>query len=164
MTPPEHPHHAPRPLRDAMRPHPEGGRHRVIWESGQPVHPLDHRSERAAGTAIQYLLDPGEGAAWHRVDSDELWIWQDGGPAHLLTADAPPGAPGHRPTAHRLGPDGDHRPWDGMHRLVPAGTWQSTRLLEPVYALFVCVVAPGFDTRDYTLLPTRRADPPDGPS
>jgi predicted cupin superfamily sugar epimerase len=97
---------APEPLRDAMEPHPEGGRYRPIWESGQSVTPRDGRSSRAAGTAIQYLLDPGEEAAWHRVDSDELWLWQHGGPARLLTASAPPGAPGHHPAAHLLGPSG----------------------------------------------------------
>ncbi|MGW9436125.1 cupin domain-containing protein [Streptomyces sp. NPDC055607] len=150
---------APEKLRSIMEPHPEGGRFRQIWTSEQRVAPLDGRSARTAGTAIQYLLDPGEKARWHRVDSDELWVWQDGGPARLLTASAPPGAPGHHPGAHRLGPAGlsagDGRgpgPWESMQHLVPAGTWQSTRLLSRTYALFLCVVAPGFDTRDYTLL------------
>lgn len=150
---------APESLRDAMEPHPEGGRYRMIWESGQSVIPRDGRSSRTAGTAIQYLLDPGEEAAWHRVDSDELWLWQHGGPAQLLTASAPPGTPGHNPAVHLLGPcrtaDGDEataaRPWDAMHHIVTAGTWQSTHLLTRTYALFVCVVAPGFDTRDYAL-------------
>ncbi|MFE5729597.1 cupin domain-containing protein [Streptomyces sp. NPDC056528] len=142
-----------------MAPHPEGGRFRQIWTSEQRVAPLDGRSARTAGTAIQYLLDPGEEARWHRVDSDELWVWQDGGPARLLTASAPPGTPGHRPDAHQLGPpgpsgNGSRTPnaGEGMHCLVPAGTWQSTHLLSRTYALFLCVVAPGFDTRDYTLL------------
>ncbi|MGW3560645.1 cupin domain-containing protein [Streptomyces sp. NPDC000963] len=152
-------HRAPGPLREPMEPHPEGGRFRQIWTSEQSVTPLDGRSARPAATAIQYLLEPGEKAEWHQVGSDELWIWQNGGPAHLLTAPFPPDAPDHRPTAHLLGPPDPSEDGAGIppsrqdtHHLVPAGLWQSTRLLSSAYALFLCVVAPGFDTRDYTLL------------
>ncbi|CAM5295250.1 cupin domain-containing protein [Streptomyces fumanus] len=159
MTTDEPGDQAPATLRNLMQPHPEGGRYRQVWTSDQAVSPLDGRSDRAAGTAIQYLLEPGEEARWHRVGSDELWVWQDGGPASLLTSTAPPGAPDHRPRGHLLGrpaPPGTHglasRAWESGHFLVPAGTWQCTRLTLHSYALFLCVVAPGFDTRDYTLL------------
>ena len=35
--------------------------------------------------------------------------------------------------------------------LVPAGTWQSARLLGPEPALVTCVVSPGFDFADFEL-------------
>ena len=43
---------------------------------------------RGAGTAILFLLRAGEASHWHRVDADELWIWQAGAPLALsLSAD-----------------------------------------------------------------------------
>jgi predicted cupin superfamily sugar epimerase len=48
-------------------------------------------------------------------------------------------------------------PWrlDGEHPQVevPAGTWQTARLLGPDPALVTCVVSPGFDFADFELLP-----------
>ena len=35
--------------------------------------------------------------------------------------------------------------------LVPAGVWQSARLLGPEPALVTCVVSPGFDFADFEL-------------
>ena len=36
---------------------------------------------------------------------------------------------------------------------VPAGQWQSARLLGPDPALVTCVVSPGFDFADFELMP-----------
>jgi uncharacterized protein len=36
---------------------------------------------------------------------------------------------------------------------VPAGTWQTARLLGPDPALVTCVVSPGFGFADFELLP-----------
>ncbi len=50
-----------------LKPHPEGGWYRETWraEAGE--------DQRAAGTAIYYLLDTGEFSHWHRVDAAEVW-------------------------------------------------------------------------------------------
>jgi predicted cupin superfamily sugar epimerase len=37
--------------------------------------------------------------------------------------------------------------------VVPAGQWQTARLLGPEPALVTCVVSPGFDFADFELLP-----------
>jgi predicted cupin superfamily sugar epimerase len=37
--------------------------------------------------------------------------------------------------------------------VVPAGRWQTARLLGPDPALVTCVVSPGFDFADFELLP-----------
>nr|MDT0664736.1 cupin domain-containing protein [Micromonospora sp. DSM 115978] len=69
----------PHPLVVALglEPHPEGGWFRETWRARAEV--AAHGGVRPAGTGIHFLLLPGERSAWHRVASDELWMWQGGG-------------------------------------------------------------------------------------
>lgn len=125
-----------RPPRIAARlellPHPEGGWFRRTWASDQRI--ATPRGERAAGTAILFLLADGQTSSWHTVASDELWLWHGPGEVHVETG---PGA------VTVL--DGD-RP----QLLVPAGTPQRARAAGDV--LVSCVVCPGFDYADFELL------------
>ncbi|MEM8760644.1 MAG: cupin domain-containing protein, partial [Pseudomonadota bacterium] len=57
-----------------LAPHPEGGWFKETWRAPAA------ENERAAGTAIYYLLDAGEVSHWHRVDAAEIWHWYAGGP------------------------------------------------------------------------------------
>jgi uncharacterized protein len=127
-----------------LRPHPEGGRFAQIHRSTSLVQPLDERPQRAALTAIYYLLVAGELSRWHRVASDESWHHCEGAPLELLTLDAP------LQTLSRLvlGPIDSHaRPV----RVVPGGQWQAARSLGE-YTLVACTVGPGFDYADFLLL------------
>jgi predicted cupin superfamily sugar epimerase len=89
-----------------------------------------------------------ERSAWHRVRSAELWLWHRGGALTLRLGgdgDAPADA-----TELRLGPDvaaGEH-----PQLLVPAGVWQSAWPADAEEVLVSCVVVPGFDFADFTLL------------
>lgn len=119
--------------------HPEGGHYREVWRDA----PAD--GGRGAATSIHFLLAPGETSHWHRVDADELWIWNAGG---ALTLDVSPDGIGS--TAHLLGPDlagGAHL----QHR-VPRLAWQAAR---PVagWVLVTCVVAPAFHFAGFELAP-----------
>ena len=103
---------------------------------------------RALGTAIYFLLLPGEESAWHRVRSAELWFHHRGSAVELSL-----GGDGDEPSAvsaHRLGPDvaGGETP----QLLVPPSHWQAARLLGDEAVLVSCVVVPGFDFADFTLL------------
>jgi predicted cupin superfamily sugar epimerase len=125
--------------------HPEGGWFRETWRAAQFV--PAHGSLRSAGTAIYFLLGPDEHSEWHRVRSDELWLWHRGGALTLSlggTDDAP--GPGRD---FRLGPDveGGEQP----QVLVPAGMWQCARPAADIEVLVSCVVVPGFDFADFTL-------------
>jgi len=73
--------------------HPEGGHYREIWRDAPPD------GGRGAVTSIHFLLAAGETSHWHRVDADELWIWNAGGP---LTLDLSPDGTGT--TSFLLGP------------------------------------------------------------
>ena len=84
-----------------LQPHPEGGWFRRTWTSSVTVD-----GERAAASAIYYLLMPGERSISHVVDADELWLWHGPGTLTLRVGEERVG----------LGP--------GVPQvLVPAGTW-----------------------------------------
>jgi predicted cupin superfamily sugar epimerase len=132
-----------------LAPHPEGGWYRETWRAGPESRPAGYPGPRAAATGIYFLLIPGEESAWHRVRSDEAWLWHSGGPLTLLD-----GGDGDRPaappTATALGPDlaSDQLP----QHVIPAGHWQSARPAAGEEVLVSCVVSPGFDFADFTLL------------
>jgi uncharacterized protein len=131
-----------------LAPHPEGGWFRETWRSELSITPSalppDYTGPRSAGTAILFLLMPGQQSAWHTVRSAELWLYHRGGPLLLEIGREQDSA-----TTHLLGSDitaGEH-----PQILVPPGHWQRAvpRADEP--ALVSCVVVPGFDFADFAL-------------
>jgi uncharacterized protein len=118
-----------------LRPHPEGGHYRETWRDAPPD------GARGAGTAILFLLREGERSHWHRIDADELWIWQAGAPLSLRIA-------AH--AVHRLGPA--VAAGETLQRLVPRHTWQSASSLGR-WTLCSCVVAPAFSFAGFELAP-----------
>ena len=70
-----------------LSPHPEGGWYRETWRSQltvtQSALPPDYTGPRSAGTAILFLLMPGQQSAWHTVRSTELWLYHSGSPLLL---------------------------------------------------------------------------------
>jgi predicted cupin superfamily sugar epimerase len=131
-----------------LEPHPcEGGWFIQTWRAEEtiPKSVLPHRysAERAAGTAIYYLLEPHTFSELHRLDSDEIFHFYLGDPVEML----------------QLWPDGTTRTEilgsdlaAGMHVQlhVPKHVWQGSRLLSGgSFALLGCTVSPGFDYADY---------------
>lgn len=129
----------------SLEPHPEGGFYRETFRSGGLVAPADGRGSRAALTTIYFLLPAGAASRWHRVTSDEVWHFHEGGPLELLELDAECSTL----SRHRLGPysAGSQAP----AYTIPAGHWQAARPLGD-YTLAVCTVGPGFDFADFTML------------
>lgn len=123
--------------------HPEGGWYRETWR-GEPA-----ASGRASGTAIVFLLKAGESSHWHRVDADEMWIWQGGDKIELGICDSDAGPERWL----RLG--GDPLGGDALQGLVPRDTWQAARPLGGPhgYALVSCIVVPGFEFAGFKLAP-----------
>ena len=125
--------------------HPEGGWFRETWRA-----PVD-ASGRSAGTAILFMLKTDESSHWHRVDADEMWLWQGGDPLDLLIAKEDSG-----PVEKlRLGPLTTCGT-AALQGLAPKGAWQAAR---PVvipqggagYTLVSCVVVPGFEFSGFEL-------------
>lgn len=125
-----------------LRPHPEGGHYRETWR-GDP--PDAGAGGRGVGTAILFLLAAEEHSHWHRVDADELWIWQAGAPLVLTTS-----PDGHDAQARWLGPDPAAR--QSLHLAVPRGHWQTAASLGR-WTLCTCVVAPAFRFESFELAP-----------
>jgi predicted cupin superfamily sugar epimerase len=120
-----------------LQPHPEGGHFRETWRDA----PAD--GGRGVGTAILFLLAVGEVSAWHRVDADELWVWQAGAP--LVISISPDG---HDAAAHRLGPDMTAH--EQLQLLVGRGQWQTATSLGN-WTLVSCIVAPAFRFEGFEL-------------
>ena len=127
-----------------LRPHPEGGWYRRTWTSEQPA--ADRGRQTAS--AIYYLLGAGEESRWHRVGSDEVWLWHHGGPLDLYlggTGEKPNGANPHVLLGNNF--DLGHQP----QIIVPGGTWQTARAGRAA-CLVTCVVSPEFHFDDFELL------------
>ena len=123
--------------------HPEGGWFAETWRAPVEFSPAGYPGPRAAATAITFLLRAGEESRWHRVRSDELWLWQGLGPLRLRL-----GGTGPTPQLTDelvVGPAPD------LQRLVPAGVWQAAAPCTDAGALVACVVAPGFAYEDFEL-------------
>jgi|SRR5829696_4034763 len=127
--------------------HPEGGWYRETWRSGVEITPTGYPGPRAAATGISFLLGAGESSRWHRLASDELWLWQGLGPLRLRYGGSSP-APTEQ-AAVVVGPG--VAAGQQLQALVPAGTWQAAEPLTGDGALVACVVAPGFDFADFEL-------------
>jgi uncharacterized protein len=127
-----------------LTPHPEGGYFREVYRSAAWVQPLDGRADRLALTTIYFLLVAGQVSRWHRVASDEVWHYYEGGPLELLVADA-----GFHDVSRRLlGPVAETTQ---PVQVVVAGEWQAARL-SGSYTLVGCTVGPGFEFADFQLL------------
>lgn len=124
-----------------MRPHPEGGWYRETFRSATSL--ATPRGERSLATCVSFLLLPGERSRWHRVASDELWLWQGGGPVRL-TVGGRTDLPADERTCE-LGVGGSY--------VVPAGEWQTAQPASERATLVACVVSPGFDFADFELAP-----------
>ncbi len=132
-----------------LSPHPEGGWFRETWRAAADS------SGRARGTGILFLLKSGEASHWHRVDADEMWLWQRGDPLELMIADDDAGPV----RIAKLG--GDVEAGEALQGLVPSGAWQAARALDSGwtgagaagYTLVSCIVVPGFDFAGFELAP-----------
>jgi hypothetical protein len=137
-----------RALIDALglAPHPERGYFAETYRAGQRVNSAAHGAERAASTAIYFLIDAGQPRTYlHRLASDEVFHFYEGGPLEVL----------------RLFPD---RSWDVAvlgtdlsagqrpQLVMRAGTWFGTELARrATHCLIGCTVAPGFEFEDFEL-------------
>lgn len=118
-----------------LQPHPEGGWYRQTW--------VGPGEGRASGTAILFLLKAGERSHWHRVDADEIWIFNAGAPLVLSL-----GQLGAREVL--MGPD--VLAGQAVQQVVPAGWWQAARSMGE-WTLVTCTVSPGFRFEGFELAP-----------
>jgi uncharacterized protein len=131
-----------------MSPHPEGGWFCETWRSdltiAQSALPPAYTGPRSAGTAILFLLMPGQQSAWHTVRSAELWLFHRGSPLLLDV-----GSEQATATTHLLG--ADFHAGEEPQVVVPPGHWQRARPRDDQPSLVSAVVVPGFDYADFVM-------------
>ena len=134
-----------------LAPHIEGGWYRFMW-SGETVIPHNalpgrYKGERKSVSLIYYLLEGSDISAWHKLHSDEIWIWHNGGSLKMTL-----GGEGEKPAAEKelfLGPRYDRG--ESFQIIAPACNWQTTKLVDGAYALVSCVISPAFHPDDFLL-------------
>ncbi|HZW36890.1 MAG: cupin domain-containing protein [Deltaproteobacteria bacterium] len=121
--------------------HPEGGWFREVYRSTRLLGQIpEYPGNRAAYTAIYFLLTRGDFSAFHRLRSEEVWIHLDGDPLELILL-------GGEVRRIRLAPvtqGGD------PVAVVPSGELQAARTSGD-YTLSACIVAPGFEFADFSM-------------
>jgi uncharacterized protein len=160
-----------------LLPHPEGGYYRQTYRSElmlpKSALPAEISGDRAASTAIYFLLNEHNFSAFHRIRSDEMWHFYLGSPLVVHVFDAS----GQYSEIH-LG--GDPDAGEVFQAVVKAGSWFASQLairadahLKPQrhavghsktsqhspakqFSLVGCTVAPGFDFAEFEL--ARRDD------
>nr|WP_255551871.1 cupin domain-containing protein [Erythrobacter crassostrea] len=130
-----------------LEPHPEGGWYRETWRGE------NDDDGRARGTAILFLLKAHESSHWHRVDADEMWLWQAGDPLELRIAENDAGP------VRTITLSDDIAAGHSLQGLVPTDAWQAARPSLPSgimhgFTLVSCVVVPGFDFAGFELAET----------
>lgn len=125
-----------------LAPHPEGGWYRETWRA-----PAED-GERAAASAVLYVIEPDQKSQWNRVDAHEIWLWHGGDPLDVMVAESDAGPS----RTVRLG--GRVTEGEQPQLIIPAGQWQSA---DPVpdgaagYTLISCIVAPAFEFSGFEL-------------
>ncbi len=132
-----------------LQAHPEGGWYREWYRSPISIPgaflPGEFEGERSLATAIHYLLPAGSFSAWHRIRSDELWIFLAGGGLEIHQLEQ-----SGRYSLQMLG--SGRRAEESLNHTVKAGTWFAARPHpKSPYSLVNCIVAPGFDFSDFEL-------------
>lgn len=123
-------------------PHPEGGFYSETYRSAQSA--ATTGGTRSLSTSIYFLLRSCDVSHFHRIQSDELWFWHEGSPLSIHTL----GENGYEVLS--LGPV--YHKGTSPQRLVGARTIFGSTVDRPdSFALVSCVVAPGFDFRDFEL-------------
>ena len=120
-----------------LKPHPEGGHYRETFRDAPNAD-----GQRAASTAIYFLLARGERSHWHRVDAAEIWHYYAGSALNLQIRDES----GLRFT--RLG--ADLNAGEIPQAVVPAYAWQAAECTGD-WTLVGCTVAPGFEFEKFEL-------------
>jgi predicted cupin superfamily sugar epimerase len=136
----------------SLEPHPEGGFFRETFRSDVLV--ATSAGPRPAATGILFLVTAASPSRFHRLRSDELWLYHSGAPLEIVSL-LPDGSSERvvLAGADALTLSDEASP----QAIVPRGAWQAARVLvqgggsESAWTLVSCVVTPGFDYADFEL-------------
>jgi len=127
-----------------LQPHIEGGYYCESYRSKETIR-NNAGDNRQLITLIYFLLPSGKFSKFHKIASDEIWLYQQGAPVaiHMLLEDG-----SHK--TEILGSDlsKGHQ----LQVIIPAKTLFGAEIVgDNTFALSACMVAPGFDFADFQL-------------
>ena len=130
----------------ALIEHPEGGYFREIYRAGESIPaealPARYGGPRAFSTSIYFLLRAGQVSHIHRLRSDEIWHFYEGGPLLFHAFD--------ESSYRRLRLGRDPGAGEVLQAVLPRGVlFGAEPLRAGSFALCGCTVAPGFDFADF---------------
>jgi uncharacterized protein len=125
-----------------LKAHPEGGYYSETYRSDLDL--KTNIGDRSLATCIYFLMTSDNVSKFHSIAGDEIWFYHEGSPltVHILSYK------GYEKLL--VGPleDQGHRP---QQRVPPSVVFGSTVEQPDSYSLVSCMVAPGFDFRDFRL-------------
>ena len=130
-----------------LQKHPEGGWFKEIYRSKELIEQqsLNKRfsGNRNISTSIYFLLEKGQFSAFHRIKSDEIWHFYDGGMTKIYSI-----SPKGELIIHKLGLNIENGELPQI--MIPGGEYFAA---EPStdFTLVGCTVAPGFDFEDFEM-------------
>lgn len=131
-----------------MQAHHEGGYYAEIFRSdNKVVVSKEYDShKRNALTSIYFLLPSGSFSAWHRVKSDEVWVYNHGCSMTILILGNNAELEYQILGNPIIDPDAQYQ------IVIPRNHWFCVYLNEPQkFSLISCIVGPGFDFADFEL-------------
>ena len=132
-----------------LQPHPEGGYYREVYRSSEKIQkghlPPRFSGDCAISTSIYYLLGENDFSAFHRIRSDEIWHFYDGGTLLIYIVDADGTL-----KIEKLGRNSAN---DEQYQvIVPAMSWfAAIPEKNSGFVLAGCTVAPGFNFSDFEM-------------
>lgn len=127
-----------------MIPHQEGGFYKEVYASEENVSVENINEPRKLWTSIYFLLRDGEVSNFHRLKSDEMWYYHAGSSLTIYMIN-----PEGELITEQLGLDIENG--EKPQVLVPKGYIFGSAMNNSDYALVGCMVAPGFEFKDFEL-------------
>ena len=127
-----------------LKPHPEGGFYKETYRGDTKMR-LENGTERNSSTAIYYLLTNEDKSHFHKVLSDEIWLFHQGESITIFEIDEKGVL-----LKHLLG--NDFEKGESPQIVIPKGRWFAAQIeSKSGYSLVSCIVAPGFEFEDFIL-------------
>ncbi|MGE4289395.1 MAG: cupin domain-containing protein [Salinivirgaceae bacterium] len=131
-----------------LKPHPEGEHYAETYKSqvyGSENEVAQCKDRRQCASLIYYLLNKEECSAFHRLQSDEIWLFHSGASLNLYLIE-----PNGNLHVEKLGSQPEQE--ENLQVFVPANTWFAAELYQKdSYGLMSCLVSPGFEWNEYEL-------------
>lgn len=127
--------------------HPEGGYYKEIYRSGEFISidaPRNNR-KRNVSTSIYFLLEGLQISKFHRLKSDELWHFYDGGSVRVYIIN-------EKGKLAEIVLGRKTEEGEVFQTVIKKNNWFAAEVVNKrSFALIGCTVSPGFDFSDFEL-------------